>query len=181
MPTNKELEQRLNKQDKKFAQQEENMNDILDILKEIKGKVDSNEPVKIDPSSKDNTAIPPRDLSEPVISPVNIVEPPEDVSLSMSMPPGLRKIIDKVLGKEFEAELVASGMNFQLRVYMPEHYDRRTGDEKTQLPDMSGGLIRRENPDADTEHWCHKIGDNIQKQFPTFKPEYQFLKHINIK
>lgn len=87
-------------------------------------------------------------------------------------PMKFRKIIDRVLGSDFVATLdEASGADCILKVYVPERWDCRRGDEKELLSfDIRAGLVHRATDIADVEMWCSLFASNIKKFYPNFAP-----------
>lgn len=96
---------------------------------------------------------------------------PEDVSLDMMVPTKWRQMIDKYLGKDFQAEVQEGGnASFSLKIYIPKHLDRRVGPKDDPNPDVSmASPIRRASDVADVEMWCKKIAENIKKTHPNFE------------
>jgi len=94
---------------------------------------------------------------------------PSGSDSQVPFPPKWRDRIDKLLGPDFYAELedTAHG-DCILKVFIPDHLDRRTGE--TQGRDLSTGLIRRKSALSDIDLWCQRIGDNLRKYYPDFRP-----------
>lgn len=100
-----------------------------------------------------------------------VKEAEEVMDIKNYVPKKWREKVDEVLGKDFKLEIEeSSGGNFILKVFVPEEYDCRVGDERSMnKQDMRCGLIRRASDVADVEKWCNLIKANIQKTHSNFK------------
>ena len=94
-----------------------------------------------------------------------------DEELSELVPKSWKRIVDDILGDNFEVKVEDSDSgNFILFVYLPHELDRRVGLEKDiKTKDFSTGLVRRASASSDVEYWCEKIKANIQKTYSNFK------------
>ena len=86
------------------------------------------------------------------------------------IPTKWREKVNEILGKDFECEVDdSSGGDFLIKIFVPEKWDCRVGDEKRMAKrDMRAGLIRRATDVSDVEKWCKLIKSNILKTYPNF-------------
>lgn len=98
-------------------------------------------------------------------------EPVED-SLSQVVPPSWRSIIDRKLGRDFDAEVIASSDGLVLlHVYSPSRWDTRKGDEKRlSKRDLRVAPISRGQAIADVNKWCDRFAENIRLTYKHFSP-----------
>lgn len=92
------------------------------------------------------------------------------VDITKGPPSSWRAVIDRVLGPDFQAEVLeASGGNFTLKVIVPKIFDRRRGEEASMSHyDHSAFPIRRASDISDVELWCKRMKETIQKLYPEF-------------
>mgnify|MGYP001560159087 FL=1 len=134
-----------------------NQNKKIDDLVEMLGMVVAEMPKK-------NAMLP---VTEPQVPQVQL---PPELDTKLPPPSKWRAKVDELLGTDFDLQVEeSSGGNYNIKILLPPHLDRRNGDEKGKGRDCSSGFVRRASDLSDVEKWVLLIKANIQKKFPDFK------------
>jgi hypothetical protein len=109
-------------------------------------------------------SVPKKDTAEsrkPVV--FRKVEPDTELD---PVPAKYRKLVDKLLGKDFELEMFDSAFgNVGVKIIVPERYDRRNGkSDAISKFDITAVVLRGSSPLADLENWCIKVIETIKKE-----------------
>lgn len=82
------------------------------------------------------------------------------------VPSKYRKLVDKLLGKDFGLEMVDSSHgNIGMLITIPDHLDRRNAvNDSLTKHDVTKVILHGASALADLENWCQKIIVTIEKK-----------------